>query len=357
MLGHAQTSVKQIGIGDNPIRVLVVDDSVVARTVFSRVLGSSSEIDVVATAANADEALQFLARRDVDIILLDIEMPDRSGIEALPEIVAQSDGARVIIVSSFVRANGPAAMEALALGACDTIAKPGSSGASGRFSELLVKSVLRLGRPKRALAAPNHTPTPPKWAFSRKPECIAIGASTGGIPVCYQLVSALPQSLQCPVLITQHLPAVFMDFFARQLAALTDRRVSVATSGYVAQPNEILLAPGDANLICRKAQGRVIVDLITDHSVSRYCPSVDILFGSVAKAFGDAALGIVLSGMGNDGAEGAHKIRERGGAILVQDEESSVVWGMPGAVVRSNCADAILTPSEIAEQLRQAALL
>ncbi|MBK8374543.1 chemotaxis-specific protein-glutamate methyltransferase CheB [Sphingorhabdus sp.] len=357
MLAHLQPRLVKSKAPYNPLRVLIVDDSVVARSVFSRVLNACTEIEVAASAANCAEALEFLTANEVDIILLDIEMPDRSGIDALPEIVALAGDARVIIVSAFIKANGPAAIQALSLGACDTLAKPGSVGSTGRFSELLVHKVLRLGRPVSQSKSARPKIVAADWQLASKPECIAIGASTGGIPICYQLVSSLPQQLTCPVFITQHLPAVFMDFFARQLSALTSRSVSVATRGAVVRPNEIILAPGDAHLVCRKSQGRTFIDLVEDSEISRYCPSVDILFGSVAKVFGDRALGIVLSGMGNDGCDGARKIREQGGAIIVQDEKSSVVWGMPGAVARQNSADAILSPDDIAEQLRRVVLL
>jgi two-component system, chemotaxis family, protein-glutamate methylesterase/glutaminase len=333
----------------NPIRVMLVDDSQVARSIFARVLGDSDKLQIVAEATNSAEALLQLETVTADVILLDIEMPQRSGLDALPDILSASDGARVIVVSSFVEENGSAAIEALSLGACDTLAKPGRSGFAGRFSELLVEKVVRLGKSGRKNSAPALIKAEP---FDlAEPGCIAIGASTGGIPIIYQLVAALNPKLNCPIFIVQHLPDAFMDFFARQLASHTNRPVSVATPGIEVLPGRIYVAPGDAHLMCKRIGGKVIIDHVAEYADSRYCPSVDALFVSVATTYGDSALAIILSGMGNDGAAGARQLHAKGATILVQDAETSVVWGMPGAVARENLARAILSPAELSETL------
>jgi two-component system, chemotaxis family, protein-glutamate methylesterase/glutaminase len=335
------------------IRVMLVDDSKVARSIFARVLGGSDQISISAEAADSAEALQILATERVDVILLDIEMPQRSGLDALPEILAASHGARVIVVSSFVEENGSAALEALSLGACDTLAKPGRAGFGGRFTELLVEKVVRLAGDARKAQLPNW-PTVRKFEV-RQPACIAIGASTGGIPVIYKLIKELDQELTCPVFIVQHLPDAFMDFFARQLATYTDRSVSVATPGTEVLQGHIYVAPGDAHLTCRKVRGKILIDYQKSFGDSRYCPSVDALFSSVASVYGSEALAIVLSGMGNDGTAGARKLAECGAIILAQDADSSVVWGMPGAVARENLANAVMSPDGISRTLKQAA--
>jgi two-component system, chemotaxis family, protein-glutamate methylesterase/glutaminase len=339
----------------DPIRVMLVDDSKVARSIFGRMLADSDEAEVIGEAADSAEALGLLEQVQADVILLDIEMPQRSGLDALPDILAASKGARIIVVSSFIEENGPAAIEALSLGACDTLAKPGRSGFGGRFTELLVEKVVRLGRTSRKIETP-HLPRSEPLEL-RQPDCVAIGASTGGIPIIYKLIAGLDPRLDCPIFIVQHLPDAFMDFFARQLAMHTDRPVSVAARGIEVRPGRIYIAPGDAHLVCRRVRGRIIVDHVAEYTESRYCPSVDALFASVADVYGETALAIVLSGMGNDGAAGARKLFAKGATILAQDAESSVVWGMPGAVARENLARAVLTPDQLSSALRKAAAL
>jgi two-component system, chemotaxis family, protein-glutamate methylesterase/glutaminase len=336
-----------------PIRVMLVDDSNVARSILARMLLDSDEVEVVAEAVDSADALKKLCHVDADVILLDIEMPKRSGLDALPDILAASAGARIIVVSSFVEENGPAAIEALSLGACDTLAKPGKAGFGGQFSSLLTEKVVRLGRNSRKPAKAKRQLSEPFEI--NQPDCIAIGASTGGIPIIYQLISGLDKRITCPIFIVQHLPDAFMDFFARQLASHTDRPVSVAARGIDVLPGRIYVAPGDAHLVCRKFRGKVVIDHVAEYGDTRYCPSVDALFDSVADVYGNAALAIVLSGMGNDGAAGARRLVAKGATILAQDAESSVVWGMPGAVARENLARAVLTPSEMTALLSRAA--
>lgn len=353
MSASAQLPRKLPSADTNPIRVMLVDDSHVARSIFSRLLSDSDDLLVVAEAEDSAEALLLLHRLDVDVVLLDIEMPKRSGLDALPDIVNAANGARIIVVSSFVEENGSAALQALSLGACDTLAKPGRSGFGNGFSERLVEKVTRLGRRGRRLCQP-HRPRLEPFDLS-KPDCIAIGASTGGIPVIYQLIQSLDPKLDCPVFIVQHLPDAFMDFFARQLSSYTDRHVSVAAPGTKVQPGHIYVAPGDAHLVCRRSHGKVYLDHVAQYNDSRYCPSVDALFASVADAYGNGALAIILSGMGSDGVAGARCLATSNATILAQDPDSSVVWGMPGAVARENLANAILSPTELSALLANAA--
>jgi two-component system, chemotaxis family, protein-glutamate methylesterase/glutaminase len=338
-----------------PIRVMLVDDSKVARSIFSRVLEDNDAIEIVAEAVDSADALEQLAHVDADVILLDIEMPKRSGLDALPDIAAASKGARIIVVSSFVEENGPAAIEALSRGACDTLAKPGRSGFGGQFSNLLVEKVSRLGRDRRKILDNTHKRSSPFTIAS--PACIAIGASTGGIPVIYHLIENLPVQLDCPIFIVQHLPDAFMEFFAKQLASHTSRPVSVAAQGIEVLPGRIYVAPGDAHLVCKRVSNKVIVEHVAEYADSRYCPSVDALFLSVAETYGDRALAIVLSGMGNDGVAGARQLSAKGATILVQDAETSVVWGMPGAVARENLANGVLNPAELSNMLSSAVSL
>lgn len=339
-----------------PIRVMLVDDSVVARSIFARVLGDHDGIEIVCEAADSDHAVSQLDDIDVDIILLDIEMPRRSGLDALPDILAKAKGARILVVSAFAEENGPAAVQALSLGACDTLAKPGRAGFSGRFSQILIDKVLRLGNAASdrmdsgyvARLAPDHE------AFSR-PRCIAIGSSTGGIPAIQYLLRNLDTRIDCPIFITQHLPEAFMTFFARQLTSFTTRTVKVADVGERVQLNHIYVAPGDAHMVCRRERDYVLIDHQYSYSSSRYCPSVDAMLESVAQIYGRDAMAVILSGMGNDGLAGARAFAEMAAPILVQDMESSVVWGMPGAVAKAGLASCVSTPLQITNLLSRIA--
>jgi two-component system, chemotaxis family, protein-glutamate methylesterase/glutaminase len=336
----------------SPIRVMLVDDSIVARSIFARVLGKHDQIEIVCEAEDTDAALAHLDDLDVDIILLDIEMPKRSGLEALPDIQAKANGARILVVSAFAEENGPAAIQALSLGACDTLAKPGRSGFSGRFSEILIDKVVRLGRSGRNRADASYAAKlAVEYQQVVRPLCIAIGSSTGGIPPIYEIVRNLNPALDCPIFITQHLPEAFMSFFARQLDGLTHRTVKVAEPGEPVKNNYIYIAPGDAHLVCRRERNGVVLEHLTHYAPSRYCPSVDAMFESLAKVYGAGSMGIILSGMGNDGASGARCVADAGGSVLVQDMETSVVWGMPGAAARDGVATAILAPVQMTELL------
>ncbi len=334
---------------------MLVDDSVVARSIFERILTQSGEIEITCKAEDTEEALECLRVHEVDIILLDIEMPRRTGLEALPDLLASSGGARVMVVSSFAEENGPAAVQALSLGACDTLVKPGRSGFSGTFSQILVDKVVRLGRPvRRKNDHATHMVSVVAGVEIGNPSCIAIGASTGGIHAIFEVIRNLDPAIDCPIFITQHLPEAFMAFFARQLSAHTNRVVTVAQKNAEVQAGYIYIAPGDAHLIVRKARNRVYIDHLDHYADSRYCPSVDAMFSSIADTYGADALAIVLSGMGNDGAHGARMLSNVHAKIIVQDEISSVVWGMPGAVAREGLANAILSPNAIAEMLGKA---
>lgn len=339
-----------------PIRVMLVDDSVVARSIFARVLGQHDQIEIVCEAEDSEMALACLDDNVVDIILLDIEMPKRSGLDALPDIQAKAQGARILVVSAFAEENGPAAIDALSRGACDTLAKPGRSGFSGRFSEILIDKVVRLGRSARDRKYTRDAArSRAEERLIPRPSCIAIGSSTGGIPAIYEIVGNLDETLDCPIFITQHLPQAFMTFFARQLASLTARTVKVAERGELVLANHIYVAPGDAHLICRKDKNKVIIDHLQHYSISRYCPSVDAMLESVAKVYGAEAMAMIFSGMGNDGVHGARLLAATNAAILVQDADSSVVWGMPGAVAREGLATEILDPEQITQLLKRIA--
>ncbi len=338
------------------VRVMIVDDSAVARSILAQILSRSVRVEVVVEACDTKSALSALEKQDVDIILLDIEMPERTGLDALPDLIEKSKGAGIIVVSSFAEENGPAAIKALSLGACDTLAKPGRSGFSGMFSQTLIDKVIHLGQSKQRLV--EHRIDRAKTDgidVNCKPACIAIGASTGGIPAIFQIIENLEPRIDCPIFITQHLPDAFMTFFARQLSGHTQRKVVVAEENMIVQEGYIYVAPGNSHLVCRFVNGQVQIGAQAIYDASRYCPSVDAMLESVAAIYGANALGIVLSGMGQDGLAGARALSAAKGRIFAQDIETSVVWGMPGAIVRENLANAVLNPLEIAAMLNNLA--
>lgn len=336
--------------GERP-RVLIVDDSIVARAVLRRIIESGGRCDV-AEAGDARAALAFLAHERVDVILLDIEMPGQSGLAALPDILRAGRGARVIIVSSTSAPGAEASLRALALGAADTLVKPSAGVLAGQFAVALEERVARLTDD----AAPAMRPPEPEIAVGprrERPRIVAIGASTGGIHALSRLLGALDAGCDAPILITQHLPASFMPYFAAQVAQMAHRPCLVAEDRMRLLKGHVYVAPGDAHLVCAAMTEGHLLRLDRQKSSSGCMPSVDPMFDSVARVFGADAFAVVLSGMGRDGALGAERIVAAGGTLVAQDQESSVVWGMPGAVVAAGIAAAALPPEAIGRALLQ----
>ena len=331
-----------------PIRVLIVDDSAVARAALSRMVAETDEFEVVAALDSARRAIAWLSTASVDIVLLDIQMPGLDGIAALPEVVSASGGARVLIVSTLAGDGAEETVQALALGAADTLAKP-EIGAIGRqFGEVLIDKMLRLGKIAPATVAEARERQSLRKVAEQKISCLAIGASTGGIHALAEFFAALPKDFDPPILVTQHLPPVFMSFFADQLSTLSGRSARVAKGGEALKRGDLLLAPGDRHLCVSRKGSAAKVVLVDSIAVSRCCPSVDPMFSSAGDTFGEGLTGIVLTGMGRDGEIGARAITEAGGTVIVQDAVSAAVWGMPGAVARAGLASLIAPPAGLA---------
>ncbi|PZU60565.1 MAG: chemotaxis response regulator protein-glutamate methylesterase [Sphingobium sp.] len=331
-----------------PARILIVDDSVVVRSVLERIFTATDTLAVAHKTSNAEQALAFLARDRVDIVLLDVEMPGQSGLAALPAILKAGLGAKVIILSGNCEEGSAAAVEALALGASDIISKPGRGSFGNDFSEALIARLLRIVRRRPVAPEPALPVSLRPLGFGRQLACLGIGASTGGIHALGQLLSGITQPLGVPLLLTQHLPPSFIPFFAIQLGRMTTMPVKVAEQGETLLPDRIYIAPGGANLECRKSwNGQVHVVLTEDCAPSGSLPAVDPMFAAMADAYGPACGTIVLTGMGRDGTAGGRKVIEQGGWLIAQDEDSSVVWGMPGSATRAGLASAVLPPQDI----------
>ncbi|KQR81264.1 chemotaxis protein CheB [Sphingomonas sp. Leaf343] len=338
-------------------RVLIVDDSVVARAVIGGMIAQGliaqgPRFVVAGAVGTVAAALAFLAVESVDVILLDIQMPGVDGLTALPDLLAASKNARIVVVSSSAGQGAANTIRALALGAADTLEKPTTSGMSKGFGAALAERLHRLfDTPATRLPpvpAPSSPPLTNRAAIGDDFDIVAIGASTGGIHALGRLLKAIPPGFQLPILVTQHLPASFMPYFAAQLAVLADRPCDVAVERLRIRPGRIIVAPGDGHMRCvALSDGQAAVRLSTEPAVSHCMPSVDPMFASLAEIYGPRLLAVVLSGMGRDGAEGARRVRDTGGCVVVQDQSTSVVWGMPGAIAAQGIAHAILPPDEI----------
>lgn len=328
--------------------MLIVDDSAVARAVLARMTEDGGQFEVAGTVANIGDALAFLGDERIDLILLDLEMPGIDGLTGLPDLVATGGDARVLVVSSSCDQGAATTVQALALGAADTLVKPGGAGFAGRFAEVLRERMIRLTE-RRPEPIPSRIVERP--AIGRF-DIVAIGASTGGIHALSALLRVVPRTFDRPILITQHLPASFSPYFAAQMAVLGNRPCDVAGDRMRLHPGRIVVAPGDAHIVAVSlGDSGCALRLSREPVANGNMPSVDPMLSSLADVYGPRLLAVVLSGMGRDGLEGAEAVRRAGGTVVVQDEASSVVWGMPGAVAGAGHADAVMPPEAIGEMI------
>lgn len=305
---------------------------------LTRMLTEHPAFVVVGQVDRAERAIDWLRHNHVDIVLLDIEMPDRDGLAALPDVIAAGRGARIVMVSSSTARGATVTLRALTEGAADAVAKPGVGALGRHFALDLIERLLRIGPADHRSQSNRGEDILLREVATGAVSCVAIGASTGGLHALAAFFAALPGNFDAPVLVTQHLPAAFMPFFAVQLATMSGRPCSVARDDGVATPGSIYIAPGDAHLICER-RGSLIVTRLSSGTVANHSlPSVDPMFASVAAAFGDTGVGVVLSGMGRDGFEGAKLLAAEDADVIVQDAASSVIWGMPGTVARAGLA-------------------
>jgi two-component system chemotaxis response regulator CheB len=333
---------------------MIVDDSMVARAVLSRMIDADPNFDIVGVAGTAEDAIEALGQIMVDIVLLDLEMPGVGGLRSIPKILEAAKGAKVLIVSSLAEEGAEETVAALALGAADTLPKPGTGRFNGRFSEVLLGKLRELGHADRD-APPSVVVKPAagqlRLQSDARLQLLAIGASTGGIHALGAFFAELPERIGVPILITQHLPPAFMTVFARQLSTAAKREALVAEDGMKLLPDRIVIAPGEAHLVVDEIGGTLVARLLQTKAASGCMPSVDPMLASAGLVVGGGALGIILTGMGRDGTEGARRLVEAGGSVMAQDEGSCAVWGMPRAVAEAGLACAILPPAKLARRV------
>lgn len=333
------------------IRVLVVDPSVVVRRQLTRALEQDPWIEVVGAAANGPLALERIPQLNPDVVTLDIEELDSDGLtagmETLRRLRSLNPELRVIVYSAGIGRGTEATFDALAQGVDDYLTKQPQDGPAEesivRLHTALVPKVRQFFRPGTASPSSAAASAPPGPAASiGRIQLVVLGVSTGGPAALARILPEFPPTFPVPVLIVQHMPADFTRLLAERLTALGPLKVEEAVDGASVTPGQILLAPGDYHMRVRRSQNRVTVHLNQGPPENSCRPSVDVLFRSAAEAYPGAVLAAVLTGMGHDGLRGVAALKAVGATILAQDEATSVVWGMPGAVASAGLADAIL---------------
>lgn len=346
------------------IRILVTDDSAVIRHLVSDVINDEPGLTVAGIAQDGAVAIEQVAKLQPDVVTLDIEMPRMDGLEAVGLLRRQYPRLPIIMFSTLTVAGGQATLEALARGASDFVTKPsgpgGLAGARAQIRDELVPKIRALTRRSKAAAAPPRPATQaaaarqsPVGRIASRVDCVAIGVSTGGPRALETLVPQLPPDLPVPVVVVQHMPPTFTRLLAERLDRLGPIHVVEAAGSEPIRPGHMYIAPGDHHLLVRR-HGAQYQTSLSDAPPENSCrPSVDPLFRSATELYGSHLLAVVLTGMGNDGANGAEAVRAAGGRVIVQDEDSSVVWGMPGAVVRAGLADEVLPLDQIAGEIQR----
>ena len=344
------------------IRVLVVDDSSVVRRVVTEELTAQPDLEVAGSAATGRIALDMMTRTNPDLIILDIEMPEMDGLTALTHLRQSHPRTPVIMFSSLTELGAAATLEALSRGASDFFAKPAGPGGleAARLvirAELIPAIRALCTRKSAAASGAGAIPKPAKPVHTHAPaagarvDLVAIGASTGGPNALAEIFGALPANFPTPILVVQHMPPMFTQMLAERLSKNSHIPTVEAKSGAELEPGKAWVAPGDHHLIVVRDGTRVRAKVQQEPPENACRPAVDPLLRSVAGVYGGACLAVILTGMGQDGLRGCEAISAAGGPILVQDEATSVVWGMPGFVARAGLADKVLPLSLLAGEI------
>lgn len=344
------------------IKVLVVDDSAFMRKAISTMLGKDPGIKVVGTARDGLEGLEMVRRLDPDVVTMDIEMPKMDGLTALRQIMMEAPRP-VLMVSSLTTEGAEATLKAMELGAVDFIPKQLSKVSLDivKIEKDLIARVKTVAArkmrhvPARGAAPRSAAPAAPRQAVTPagRPlrDVVAIGVSTGGPPVVQKILSSLPADFPAAIVIAQHMPAAFTGPFAKRLDGVSKLTVKEAENGDVLRPGYAFVAPGGRHIVLDQRVSRVDVVVTDQPADALYKPSANVLISSVAQAVGKRGLGVILTGMGNDGCEGVRELKGRGGRALAQSDSTCVVYGMPKAIVDENLADEVVDLDDMAEAI------
>ncbi len=359
---------------DSKLKVLVIDDSAIYRKIVRDVLGTLPDVEIIGIARDGKEALIQLELLQPDVATLDVEMPGLNGLDVLRELPKRSPKTKAIMVSSLTSEGAEATMQAMQLGAFDFVTKPvGSTPAQSaallgqalkeKLDALRLSTRLRFAMPRR-IVTPNQSASPFAGAAvssqlslsgRRRTGCyaaVALGVSTGGPDALRQLLPLLPATFPLPILIVQHMPPVFTKSFADMLNAKCQLRVKEGENGDLVKAGQVFIAPGGRQMKVSHAGGRTRIQITDDEPECNCRPAVDYLFRSVAEVYGSESLAVIMTGMGHDGTAGLRMIKRVGGAIIAQDAESCVVWGMPRTITEEGLADSVVPLSKLAEELQ-----
>lgn len=373
------------------LNIMVVDDSAIVRGLIVRQLSQQPNFNVVASLANGEMAIHSIRHHQVDVVVLDIEMPVMDGMSALPQLLAAAPGVRVIMASTLTSRNAEISLRALQLGAADYVPKPSlrdDKDALEKFYHELVNKINALGYSSSHIPAPAPQPmpspnpvTPPPISSAptspiaapaqasqplpplpqdiaypaTKPKALAIASSTGGPQALMDIFRALKGKLEeTPIFVTQHMPRTFTKILSEHLAQACGRDCHEGIEGERVENGKIYLAPGDYHMVPKLEGGQVIIHLNQEPEVNFCRPAADPMIEGLVDAYGEHLMLLVLTGMGHDGLNGARKLSDKGGTIIAQDKESSVVWGMPRAVADHKLCKAVLPLDRIPSYLTRA---
>lgn len=342
----------------NKIKALIIDDSVLIRKMLTEILNSSPEIEVVGAAADPLIARELIKQLNPDVLTLDIEMPNMDGITFLKNLMRLRP-TPVVMISTLTEKGAAITLEALTIGAVDFVPKPKVDVANtlNNYAEEIIGKVKMAARANVANAfnrilkptVKTIADTPRKLPFNSN-KIIALGASTGGTEAIKVVVKDLPTNTP-PVVITQHLPAAFSESFVRHIDLASPMTALIPKNGQIVENGHIYLAPGDRHMEIAREGSRYVIKLLDTEPVNRHKPAVDVMFRSVVRSAGANAIAVLLTGMGADGAAGMKEMHDAGAKTVIQDEQTSVVWGMPGSAFKLGCADYVLPLDEVAQKI------
>lgn len=344
------------------IKVMLVDDSAVIRGLLTRILNTHPDVEIIKTVSDGEQALSALKTYKPDVIFLDVEMPNMDGMTALPQILKLAPQAKVIMCSTLTVRNAKITLDALRAGATDCLAKPTTPSeiqVGGDFHNSIMNLMEGLRPRRKAVIATEQPAEPPKihqsaHTYTGRPELLAIGSSTGGPQALFEVLSHL-KDINIPVIITQHMPATFTKILAQHISNHTGVTALEGEAGMLIEKGVVYIAPGGFHMLLKKnAQGQAVIHLDNGPAINFCKPAVDPMLDSALAIYGNKILAAILTGMGHDGLEAAKKLVNVGGRLIAQDKQTSVVWGMPGAVAEAGICSSILPLKDIGPFLHKA---